>query len=289
MNLDQQNQLEAYLSGQMPPEEMKTFEAMLNSSPELQQEVRFQSDIIKGIGQYRKAQLKARLDAIQVTPGYWFGLQGSTLGQLATGAVAVLMISAGAYWYFGTESESPAENVAPQKVDQEIVIVPENDQSTEELPVEETPVKENNDESKKTRRSEKPVVTDKTQKSFDPKTNAPTSGDVSDEEDFTPDNLPTPEEGTTVRKANEPIEVEVINGRNAKIKYKYYAGKLYLYGDFTAEPYEILEINSAAGRRIYLYHLNAYYEITPTDKLVGVVEVSDAQLIQELTVLRKEK
>jgi len=287
MNLDQQNQLESYLSGHMPPDEMKTFEASLGSNPELQQEVHFQSDIIKGIGEYRKSQLKARLDAIQVTPGYWFGLQGATIAQLTTGVATVLLIGAGSYWYFGTfETEEVVQNT--EVVEEEVITPTVNDTPvSEEIEADQTSEKIN--ESKQENKAVQSGDANTSAKTFEPRVAVPKSGDVEDEKEFTPDNLPTPEEGEAVKQENTPIEVEVIDGRNAKIKYRYYAGKLYLYGDFTAEPYEILEINASSGRRIYLYHLNEYYEITPTDKPANVVAVTDTKLIQELTILRKEK
>ena len=91
------------------------------------------------------------------------------------------------------------------------------------------------------------------------------------------------------RTSGSALDDEIIETKASKIKYRYYDGKLYLYGKFQQEPYEILEINSASGRRIYLYHLTNFYEISSSDKPVELKAIDNSKLIQELEILRKTK
>ncbi len=293
MNLDQQNKLDAFLSGRMTPDELQSFQAELGSNPELQQQVAFQSEVTKGISEYRKAQLKARLDAIDVTPTLWTSFQQSTVAQFVAGAVAVSIISASLYLYFSSDNTAETQD---DTVD-ELIIQPKTEavdtltvkpEANHETVDENQPVQTEKSGASPTAQEQEAVKEKEPTKPFNPKVAVPKAGDVEAEKEFTPDELPTPEVAESSTNDTAPIEVEVVDGRG-KIKYRYYAGKLFLYGDFTAQPYEILEINTSKDRRIYLYHLEAYYEITPSDKPVNVVEVTDQKIIQELTILRKAK
>ena len=60
-------------------------------------------------------------------------------------------------------------------------------------------------------------------------------------------------------------------------------------GDFDKAPYEILEINSASGRRIYVYYLGTYYQVGTTDKLIELPAVKDQDVIKELKLIRENK
>ena len=82
----------------------------------------------------------------------------------------------------------------------------------------------------------------------------------------------------------DPIDVKTENTKSLDIKYKYYDGKLFLSGDFDRAPYEILEINSASGRRIYVKYLDKYYQVGVTDQLTALPEVTDVAIIDELKV-----
>lgn len=294
MNLNQHQQIEKYLSGQMSPEEASLFESQLEVNPELQQEMNFQNDVIQGISQYRKLQLKSRLDAVNVSASWWTTLQYSTVAQYIGGTILVALIGGGIYWWADKWAVEEVENT-PVEVEvpvtdnePELTLIPkEETEKVEavktEVSEETTPVKAETvriEESK----TEKPGI-----KKFTPNVKVPSAGNVNEEKTFTPDQLPVPAESTSELEKNKPVDVEVIDTKTSRIRYRYYSGKLFLYGNFTNEPYEILEINSTNGRSIYLYHLNAYYEILPSDKPVGVREIVDEKLIQELSILRKAK
>jgi len=59
--------IDNYLSGNLNQETSLQFEKRLAIDKEIQQEVVFQKDVIQGIKQYRKAELKSRLNALDVS------------------------------------------------------------------------------------------------------------------------------------------------------------------------------------------------------------------------------
>ena len=299
MNLNQQQQIESYLSGQMSPADASLFEAQLEVNPELQQELKFQTEVIRGISEYRKIQLKTRLDAINVSANWWTTLQYSTLGQYIGGAVVVALISGGVYWWAdkwsddglpneGAQVETPI-SLSENEPEFPLIAVEEDGKEKQQPPIEDEKSIANHSGFEKVEGDETARVEKTPTKKFSPKVNVPAAGNVDEEKAFNPDELPVPAESTADSEKTKPVDVEVIDTKSTRIKYRYYAGKLFLYGNFATEPYEILEINSSKGRSIYLYHLKAYYEILPSDKPTGVQEITDQKLIQELSILRKAK
>jgi hypothetical protein len=297
MSLNQQQQIESYLAGQMSPEDASLFEAQLEVNPELRQELKFQTEVIRGISEYRKIQLKSRLDAVNVSAGWWSTMQYSTLGQFIGGAMLVGLIGGGIYWWADKWSLDESSNVTETEVpalisdnEADLTLTPEVEkESVNEgrFINENTKTSETSEAKKESETSEKSE--EQPVKKFIPKVKVPSAGNVDEEKAFNPEELPVPAESTSTTEKSAPVEVEVIDTKSTRIKYRYYAGKLFLYGNFSSEPYEILEINTSKGRNIYLYHLKSYYEITPSDKPVGVQQITDAQLIQELSILRKAK
>lgn len=284
MDASQLNQIERYLSGQMSPDEISKFESLAEVNPELQQQLQFQSEIIDGIGNFRKAELKARLEGLDPTPAWWTIAQLTPIGQFIGGGILVTMLGVGGFWLAdqgGEAVSNPIEVTAPTE---EVFVwdFPEIEspsiEDLESIALEESdPIVD-----------EKEVVIEEAE-IFDPVVSVPNAGDVESERDFEPEDLPTPEELNEEKPVESAIDVEIIDSKAAKIKYRYYAGKLYLYGKFQDEPYQILEINSASGRRVYLFHKEIFYSIVPSDKPLALDQVTDRQLIRELSILQKTK
>ena len=89
---------------------------------------------------------------------------------------------------------------------------------------------------------------------------------------------------------NNVVEIETAKKDSDMFHYQYFSGKLYLYGDFRDYPYEILELNSANGKRLFIYYNNTYYrimdnqqEITPLGQLV------DQDIIKKLEIIQANK
>jgi len=304
--------IEEYHSGNMSPEETASFEKELASDPSLRAESNFQSDIINGIKEYRKTQLKTRLNAIDVSPGWMEFAQQSALVKSFGGIAVATVIGSGVYLLADTKEDLAASqneeviahaelNVPEAKEIQFELVLPDPAISDKiEVAIKEIVKKpaetkaavaqmvagsvNSATEEDITEVAEKPMET------FAPSFSAPDAADISDNTELASATL---DEVPTVSAANKgelkPIEVETKYSKNSKIKYKYYDGKLFLNGNFNEEPYEILEINSASGRRIFLLHLKKYYEVKINDRLSELPEVRDIKLIQELRLIKANK
>ena len=293
MDFNQQNQIEAYLSGQMTPEEVSKFESLLEVNPELQQQLAFQTEIIQGIGNYRKTELKARLEAINPTPA-WTIAQLSPVGQFIGGGIIVGAIGIGAYTFVSSPSNGIVageimEVNAPEPIVVELEIPEITPLTIASLPEENDGlIVEDSEQSQSSNKTEI-VAKEKKEEVFDPAVAVPDLNDVEAETDFQPNDLPVPDEDVRAERTENPVDVELIASKTAKVKYQYYAGKLYLYGKFQDEPYQILEINSASGRKVYLYHKKMFYHIEPVDKPTALKKLEDTSLVKELSILRKSK
>lgn len=289
MDTNRQNQIESYLSGQMSPEEASSFESMLEVNPELREELGFQSDVINGIGKYRKAELKARLDAIDVRSGWWTVSQLAPVGQFIGGAAIVSLVGVGGYLAFDAGSEPRGADIiidAPDYLRTPVsfdLFLESLEQLDEDVKVEPT-IPEPTHQRVVVTEEEKAEALE-----FVPIVAVPEVEDVADEVTFEPESLPEPDQLDDTAEKSETIDVEVVDSKTSRIKYRYYAGKLYLYGKFQDEPYQILEINSSTGRKIFLYHLSTFYNIRQSDKPLQLEPITDKALIQELSILRKSK
>lgn len=308
--MPQENQIEKieqYHSGRMTSEEGASFEKELASDPSLKAESDFQSNIIDGIKEYRKSQLKTRLDAIDISPGWIEFAQQSTLVKSFGGVAIATVVGSGVYFLAETKEdklvvpdldkieyistvdapvfEEPTfewkiiENLASQSTEQKAEIV----ENPKEIKPAVAGAKAN------TSQNETVAVVEKKEESFAPKFEAPDAGDITDNSDLSSSTLDEVPSVATTKPDAKPIVVETKNTKNSKIKYKYYDGKLFLNGNFSEQPYEILEINSSTGRRIYLLHLNKYYEIKINDRLSELPEVTDIKLIRELRLIKANK
>lgn len=302
--VNQQELIDQYHSGQMSPEGMIDFEKQLASNPEMKAESDFQSEIINGLKEVRKAELKSRLNAIEIGSGWMeFAMQSSLVKSFGGVALATLIGSA---VYLYAEKKNPII----QSSDPIVVSMPSNDLQGIDIEVEdlatiqlrlneaeakiETPSL-GTDESvtpissiKSTNPIEKNDTKSVTKPSeFVHEFSAPNANVIEEDTGFESINLDElPEAGVLEEKE---IDVVTENVKSVKIQYRYYDGKLFLSGDFDKSPYEILEINSANGRRIYIKYLDAYYQVKSTDKLSDLPEVTDQKLITELKLLKENK
>lgn len=309
--MPQENQIERieeYHSGNMSPEETASFEKELDSDPSLKAESNFQSDIVNGIKEYRKTQLKTRLNAIDVSPGWMEFAQQSALVKSFGGLAVATAIGSGVYLLADTKEDLAIEpsgevvshvemNVpAAKEIQFELtlpsIIVAEKAEERREA-VEETevdPIQPKTSAAVTKLVTEDSKAQEKTKETFAPSFSAPNVAEISDNAEVGSATLDeVPSVATSTEGGLKPIEVETKNSKNSKIKYKYFDGKLFLTGNFNEEPYEILEINSASGRRIYLLHMKKYYEVKLNDRLSELPEVRDIKLIQELRLIKANK
>ena len=289
MNYRQQEKIDNYHAGKMTPDEITSFEEEMSRDPSLISESNFQKEIVDGLKEYRKSQLKARLDAIDIGPTWIEFAQQSTLMKSFGGVAVATMIGAGVYFYAEPDKEvdltseikieAPVAepfvfdwSIKPAKISEDVQAEPVIVHIIEKIEKE----------------ANEPIGLKKTE-AFKPTFEAPNAGKIEDEEALETaslDKLPDDKSSEPLKKA---IDVDTEITKSLDVKYKYYDGKLFLSGDFDRAPYEILEINSATGRRIYVKYLEKYYYVETTDKLKNLPEVKNTEVIEELKLLRQHK
>ncbi|MEP0368149.1 MAG: hypothetical protein ABJN36_19930 [Cyclobacteriaceae bacterium] len=301
-----------YLRGDLSGAELRSFEDLIASDPVVQEHVGFQQELVKGLTDHRKMQLKSRLDAIEVgtgTFGSGFAVEGVV--KVAGGAVVATLIGTGIYFMLpeSTDKFSIDDKVeilvgettsAFDKVDVPSMPVPlvsvsgESDaggdmkQSVESsahvvMKLEETVADSN---------PTKEGVKEEKSSDFIPKVSVPELSEVSDEKEFVSKDISIPEvsdNDIVGEKDLDPIDIKTFNRKSTEIRYKYFEGKLFLYGDFKKEPYEILEINSKAARQIYLYYADQYYNVEMSDEIKKLAPIKSQKLIDELKIIRENK
>ncbi|MEM6736130.1 MAG: hypothetical protein AAGC64_08870 [Bacteroidota bacterium] len=280
----------------MNHKEAKLFEEELAGDPSLQAESNFQREIITGLKDYRKAQLKADLDAIDLSPKWFEPIQQSAFLKSLGGVALATLIGTGIYLVVEPElANSENQNVvidAPGefKVDIDWKIVPAVLSEKQMISETDNALVQSEKSMKEIPRELEDLDIDTINtKPFSLTFNAPSAKDVKDDEALKTSALDNLSKKIVPDLDTEPINVNHENTKTLKIKYKYYDGKLFLSGDFDKAPYEILEINSTNGRRIYVKYLEKFYEVGVTDKLTTLPELTDVEVIKELNLLRQNK
>ncbi|MEQ8473144.1 MAG: hypothetical protein RIC35_18255 [Marinoscillum sp.] len=307
----QQHQIDAYLRGELNSSELRNFESLMEKDHSFAEQVKFEEKIQQGLAEVRKAELKARLDAVEVSTG-WVGglgqLTSSTLVKTLGGVITASVVGVLVYnnLDFDTvegslDSGKPVSEISHPQLTEPIeeIVIPLEDTPEPVTSLENTTA----EESRKSKTEVVPAASIKGMsgakttkieetKDFVPQVTVPTPGDLAKEEGLTTPDSEVPEI-TSSDEINTgeatPVDVETIHRKNESLKYKYFDGKLFLYGDFNDNPYEILEINGVSDRRLFLFYEKAFYSIQITDKVQDLSPISNEKLIGELEIIRNNK
>ena len=292
--LNHSESIASYLDGQMSPEQMQEFEKQLHTDPVLRSEFELQNDIIHTLKDFRKAQLKTRLDQVPVGAG-----PSMVVGVKAAAALVISgIVGIGAYLYFtgpDEETGSITENIAPVELKvqpEEMVKLPE-ELPVEELveePVETVPNQEVVSVELPT--TEPQEIIDTPQEKTDPVINSPRLADPNLDHTEIDESIEIPTAALAQERLadNHVVAVETAKKDSDMFHYQYYSGKLYLYGDFRDNPYEILELNSANGKRLFIYYNHTYYKIADNQlEITPLEELTDQGIIKKLEIIQANK
>jgi len=303
------DQIDKYLRNELSSSELRSFESAMEKDPVLQEQVAFDRATVDGISEFRKAQLKARLDAIDVSsPWFSVGQIGNNVLINTAGAlVTATVIGVSAYLWINDSSEDEVKNDSQAQV-----LIGETDfpREAEEATINYSEIEGilNDLGQKASIQPAKPAPTveesisiiepvseelSEQAEDFYPDVNVPMIGDVTDDPALKTAEADLPEmeamDQVSVGDAMIDVKVEQNKKPSEPLKYKYFDGKLYLYGDFKSSPYEILEINRPAVRTIYLYFNNQFYNITSSDDVKELEPISNEKLLNELEIVRNNK
>lgn len=285
--------VERYLDGEMSPSESLEFEQHLSKDPMLSSEYNFQRDIVDGIKDYRKTQLKTRLDSIDITPGLFETLATNTAVQATSGVLLTGAIAFGSYLLINSPEKAETIEFDLHSKSSELTESTYHDKEIEKLPLMELPSYDRTAKSDQidiAAVEEEATPDEIVSTPITPDVVAPTLADKGNTEDILP-KVEEIEKITAISQSKDgQIEVENVATTKQYFQYKFYNNKLYLFGDFSEVPYEILEINGRSGKKLFLFHNEVFYRIennvTRTSRLR---KVNDPELIDELLILKENK
>lgn len=297
--------IEAYLSQSLPEKERILFEQALTQDPALHQEFLFQKELQEGIQEYRRAELKGRLDQINPQTG-WYPWAQTGLFKIGAALTGLAILGSSIYfWPQDTQYNNLPSLRHIDHIDQQSALLLK--------PVMAEPVAEEllvAEADKEVKTTEAAPKADKTEKKSTGTTTVAESKTTTEEgtvevikpnvaADFgdtglnteltEPGNSPAGVDNENINEINA-VEVSVREDKKYDFHYQFFNNKLYLFGDFHKVPYEILELNHLEGKTHYLYYKGTYYQISDNVQVVApLVPIEDEQLIKDLNIIRRNK
>ncbi|WP_027000181.1 hypothetical protein [Eisenibacter elegans] len=252
-----QDLIDAYLTGKLSPEQHQQFSQALEQDPTLRAEVEWQQDVAQAARQFRKAELKARLNALPVqspqtsTPTHWVYLKAA----MGTAAVA------GTAW-LGSIWLQPNPEPIPQLDEVAAYYNP----AVVEAVTETTPLPTTAEED------ERKAATTTTQT----QAQSTTANAVQKQATTTHQNLLDEQTKAIVLTPESPD----------KLSYQYYNNRLFLYNNTSRGIMYSLDINGE--NRKFLYYEGDFYELNSHQvEKTEALQVSDSLILKQLLQLRE--
>ncbi len=295
--------LDDYLSNRMGGADRSEFEQKLQADPDLRNEYALQSNLLQGIRDARVAELKSMLNKVPVPSGG----HGSAFTSKAILGTVTIIVAAAAYWFLTRDNGgiSTAKVPAEQKITDEQPVTPTTKPEAQRQPVEKNPVQEPAPEPDKNQTSagtehSKPSLARKPDPLKEPvkRSEENTSAKEPVLDVFVPgaEEEPADADGTvldpgTLRPGGSSLVVET-DKENSRYSfhYQFREGKLFLYGPFEKNLYEIMEFFTDQKRIVFLSYNNHYYLLTEADsKVTPLTAVNDPALLKKLNAYRSSK
>ncbi len=287
-----EEKIEAYLSGKLNAADKLALEEGMTKDPLLKNEVELQNDIIESLKNSRKIQLKNRLNSIDMSTGTSTGVSSAV--KIAASFITVGIVGAGIY-YFSILSTTKDNVTVVLNENVQVPQLQNNDSNSNQssevvtLTKEQVEALDKNVSQKSTsvKASKNSTNTKNTNQEITAQANVP-NGVIDDTEsdrinrDLTI-NIPDGTIGETNVGKAENVDVDVDDKNKKDFSYKYYSNKLFLYGDFNEQPYNLFEVNSSKSKHLYLFFDGKYYELKSNQtKLTRLKEVKDPSVLKHL-------
>jgi hypothetical protein len=289
--------LDDYLANRLQGEKKEAFEKQLESDPELKREQQLQQKLIEGIKNARIAELKAMMNNTVVPPIQ--GGQAAWLTKVAAWLVVAGAMSAGIYFYFHQDdkekentAEEPVTNKAieqPKEIAQNMQPAVEENKATVENKSEsianETPTVKKDEKTKRknvakpnptaAQPQETEVADRQKPDAFDPTGEIETSSSAPENDAVRPKN-------NEAKIVASSIEVTTDNtNKKYSFHYQFKNGKLFLYGSFEQNLYEIMEFFSGSKRTLFLFYKDNYYLLNEDNEKIKSLEAINDPVLQD--------
>ena len=282
--------LDQYVGNRLASQDRAAFEKKLSSDTSLQNEFNLQQRVV---GQIREARIKELKTMFNSVPASALEPTGASLvTQITVGVAIVGAIGAGIYFYSSNDDKLADQQVAKQEdVTSQTpqTTEPQQDESAQESPATDQPKSSESesvvpsDENKKND-AEIPQASDDAKAKEEAKGPAPL--DVFDPSEETEAPGATPEtkitESTPLTKSSIVVETDS-NNKKYNFHYQFKNGKLYLYGTFEKNLYEIMEFFSGNKRTVFLYYKDSYYLLNEENETIKpLAPINDPPLLKKL-------
>lgn len=287
--------LDQYVSNRLTAQDKAAFEKKLASDNTLKNEFKIQQSLVEKIREARVKELKTMFNSIPVS-----SLETGTapIAKAALWVAVAGAVGVGAYLFLKNDNAETQNTASQEQVAKENP--PSAESQPESTPKQESPAvtKEENTPSKTDEQRNTPsengdktsavppATTDGSKSEEEPKAPAPI--DVFDPTEEADGNRPNgnPEtkssESTPLHKSSIVVETDS-NNKNYTFHYQFKNGKLYLYGTFEKNLYEIMEFFSDNKRTVFLYYKDSYYLLSEENETVKpLAPISDPTLIKKL-------
>ncbi|WKV11749.1 hypothetical protein [Marivirga harenae] len=290
--------IDAYFEGTITPADKAMLEAQVKSDPLLKAEFDLQKNIVQGISNSRKMELKSRLTAIDL-PSQIGLLAGGGAKWLAGTVAGVTIFGSVLYWSLISFDDS----IKPidLKTGQEIEFHTEYLATLPKVKKEKKVFKAPKNLELKVGDSGSNVLKSKDSKDVIKEESNVTAivqpqALISYEDDqlFTnqnEDDLNRIESREVAHNRVDKTEIEFLKAveNQDNYHYRYFNSKLYLYGDFKDMPYQIIELNDKGKKQLFLSHNEEVYIIKDkTTEITELRELQDEMLKMEIQLIVEE-
>lgn len=276
--------IEAYFNNELPEADKQQLMQDINSDASLKSEFQFQESVIDGIKDYRKQELIASLDNIQVVS------TGQSILLKSIGAVGIAaVVTIGTYMWVNRTDDSL---LAPEETNNTEQLVAQPEETQDEVVKEIKPNSIIEEERVNNELIAEPVITESVSVKSDddkspaipditiPEVQEPESGtsvDV-DEDLSAPDAMAS----STIRLRSS-TDVEVKLSKKYDFHYQVKNGRLILFGNFNKSPFEVIELKTNQGISSYLYFENHFYTLANnSEEIKPLIVIVNEQLIKQL-------
>jgi len=270
--------VEAYFNNELNDSEKNDFLREVEADTELKREYDFQKEVIDGIKEARKAELKAMLNKVPISAT---STATSGIYKIIAGGAATILLGTAA-WYF-VNSEENIEPALESKVAISEPVLEENNPTIEgqkniQAIEAKSPIKETDKDTREQKEQAPKIITPV----------LPTSEDNIENQVMDEENLDIPDAiGNTSINISSKINVEIKLKKKYDFHYQYSNKGIILYGDFEEGLFEILELNKEDGTELYLYYESNYYYIKDkSGEITPLKLVSEKNLKKNLEGLR---
>lgn len=273
--------LDHYVGNRLNAQEKAAFEQQLANNAELQQALAVQEQIAGGLRKARAAELKQMLKNVPVSS---LPSQPSLVGRVGLWAAAAGVVGSGLYFYFNQDDTKAVPASSPTtEIKQDVTAVePTPQEEAVQVPAE-TP----SNTLKKTEPVAPKTATDITEEK-PAERNAIEVYEPGAETENGNASSATAEESPRSTSTRSTIVAETdATNKKYNFHYQFKEGKLFLYGTFEKNLYEIMEFFADNKRTMFLYYKDNYYLLNDeNDKIKSLTAIKDPALVKRLNASR---